>query len=124
MGPSQPGMGPSLPTSTTLKAGEDAKTKKAKGKPVQKAKHTKRAAGSNGRNRAIQLLIILRPDGGSIGTKRLEGRRVRDFEGLHRTDGLQVNVTWFEEMLQRACHGIDLPRRLHRVIGTGDNGQY
>jgi hypothetical protein len=53
-------MGPSLPTSTTLKAGEDAKTKKAKGKPVQKAKHTKRAAGSNGRNRAIQLLIILR----------------------------------------------------------------
>jgi hypothetical protein len=27
-------------------------------------------------------------------------------------------------MLQRVCHGNDLPRRLHWVIGTGDNGQY
>lgn len=33
-----------------------------------------------------------------------------------------MNTTGVEDMLQANCHGLDLPRRLHRVVGAGSNG--
>ena len=33
-----------------------------------------------------------------------------------------MNTTGVEDMLQANCHRLDLPRRLHRVVGAGSNG--
>ena len=37
-------------------------------------------------------------------------------------DVLKVNTTAIEDLLQSKCHDLDLPRRLHRVVGAGSNG--
>ena len=40
---------------------------------------------------------------------------------LHE-DFLKVNTTAIEDLLQRKCHDLGLPRRLHRRVGAGSKG--
>ena len=82
---------------------------------------TKRGDLAGGTNRPT--LEWSEPRGERTHITMSEAREELGFKScvLHE-DVLKVNTTAIEDLLQRKCHDLDLPRRLHRVVGAGSNG--